>query len=286
MQTDIHFESIREDWYKANQLMSRLFRNGLNARAQLRFFGFPRQWIPVFEYFGMIWRESRPPAEHMPILSEISEEELVSHCRRARQSGTLRTLVESVVVLDPVLADFLYIVDNTTDYVPSEHKEFPSGPPSTIRLTNWQSYGRPEVKGFLARVDLIPPRSAVAIVLPCARQRPYQSSRTHRRIWRELKSRSIYPDCAHRIVLTSLGVVPEELWDDPVVLQYDAGVPDIYRILRLARRFFSRNSYDEVIDCLQFQPYSDVLEILLREQRICRLSRVPVSRSRQFYLRA
>ena len=66
-------------------------------------------------------------------------------------------------------------------------------------------------------------------------------------------------------MITSIGIVPEELWENPVVGSYDAGVPDIYRLLRLARTFFSSHSYDKVIDCLSFEPYSDILRILRAE---------------------
>jgi hypothetical protein len=69
----------------------------------------------------------------------------------------------------------------------------------------------------------------------------------------------------HRVVLTGLGVLPEELWSAPEVLTYDTGVPDIYRLLRLSRGYFRQAQYAMVIDCLQFKPYSEILAILHRE---------------------
>ena len=67
------------------------------------------------------------------------------------------------------------------------------------------------------------------------------------------------------MVVSSIGIVPEVYWDDPVVAAYDSGVPDIYRILRLMRLYFRKAPYIEVIDCLEFKPYSDCLQIVKRE---------------------
>jgi hypothetical protein len=89
----------------------------------------------------------------------------------------------------------------------------------------------------------------------------------------------------HRVVVTSLGVLPEEVWSEPEVLSYDAGVPDIYRTLRLVREYFGRQGYRAVVDCSEFEPYSDVLRIVQREGRIRRLERVRIGRCRQFYVR-
>jgi len=286
-ETEICFNTMRDDWYRANQLVPRRFRDVLSGRALFRFCGFPRQWIPLFEYFGMPWRDCCAPTEYMPIVSGISDEQLAGHCRAARQAGTLRTLVESIVILDPVLADFLYILDNTTHYDPEARQPREViAPDAELRLTGWQSYGRPEVLAFEAEVDRICKFKSTAVLLPCSRHRPYRNSRTHKKIWRALGKIGYKPEDVDQLVVTSLGIVPERLWEYPVVMRYDAGVPDIYRVLRLARRFFRRNRYMRVLDCLQFAPYSNVFSILRLEKIIRGLSRGPVNRSRQFYLKA
>ena len=280
------FDDIRDDWYRANQLVPRLVREALRGHEKFVFRRFPRQWIPLFEYYGLAWDKSQAPGQHIPLISEMSEEEITRHCRVASSQGTLRSLVESIVVLDPVLADFLYILDNSSNHRPGPCATLVEAQfRGTIRLTNWQSYGRPEVQDFEREVDQISVRKQVAVVLPCSRRRPYQTSRTCHRIWRALHEEGYERTDLHQVVVTSLGIVPEELWSHPVVLRYDGGVPDIYRVLRLARRFFLRNRYANVIDCLQFPPYSDVLAILQREGTIKRLSRGPAQTSRQFYVR-
>jgi uncharacterized protein DUF5591 len=284
--TEVRFDDIRSDWYKANQLLPRLVRSALRDAGSVRFLGFPRQWIPFFEYWGLAWDECRPPGEHMPVVSELSDTQLAESCRLAEMHGTLRSLVESVAVLDPVLADFLYILDNTRDCGPRLNAAN-SGNESRriVRLTSWQSYGRPEIRQLEIEVDRIEAQKPIAVVLPCSRRRPYGASRTHRRIWLALEKLGIRPLSVHRVVVTSLGIIPEEMWTHPVVLAYDAGVPDIYRTIRLARRFFARNRYRKIVDCLQFVPYSDVLAILQREGIVRSLSRGPVSQSRQFYVK-
>jgi predicted RNA-binding protein len=219
------------------------------------------------------------------MISEISDDQLAAFSRAAHAKGTLRTLVESVSALDPLLADFLYVVDHKVDIWTLPITPIPQNGSKLIRLSSWQSYGRPEVLRFEAEVDQIHKTKSVAVALPCSRKRPYRTSRIHKKIWRALSESGYEPAAVDQLVVTSLGVVPEALWDHPAVLAYDAGVPDIYRVLRLARRFFSRNSYTLVVDCLQFVPYSDILRILQREKILRRLSRGPVTRSRQFYLK-
>jgi len=286
--SNVRFSAIRDDWYKANQLVPRLARNALtNPNSSFVFVGFPRQWIPIFEYYGLVWRDSSDPIEYMPLVSELSETKILGHCIDAREHGVLRTLVESISALDPVLADFVYILDNSLPikFAPSDTALVASGK-HPIRLTGWQSYGRPEVRRLELCVDKITALGGVGVVLPCSRQRPYGISRTHRRIWLQLREQGFEAGKTHQLVFTSLGIVPEELWEHVVVSRYDGGVPDIYRLLRLARRYFVRNQYAMVVDCLEFQPYSDVLSILKRERIIRKLIRGPVRASRQFFIRS
>jgi predicted RNA-binding protein len=221
----------------------------------------------------------------MPIISEISDDQLAGFSRAARENGTLRTFVESITALDPLLADFLYIVDHSADGSRLPIATSTLDGSKLIRLSSWQSYGRPEVIAFEAAVDQVYKSKPVAVVLPCSRKRPYGASRTHKKIWQALKKVGYEPAAVDQIVITSLGVVPEQLWEHPVAMGYDGGVPDIYRVLRLSRRFFGRNIYTQVIDCLQFAPYSDIFRILRREKILKRLFRGPVLQSRQFYLK-
>jgi predicted RNA-binding protein len=209
------------------------------------------------------------------VISDLSEKDLIEICQRAETEGLLRTLVEATSSLDPFIADVLHRLD----------RRAPSGdqrPIAKLPLTGWQSYGRPEVLAFNKRVEeaAIATKS-VAVLLPCARRRPYQFSRTHKRIWKQLNSGGIFSDKVDQVVVSSIGVVPMSLWDDRVVAVYDSGVPDIYRVLRLMRLFFRKASYTRVIDCLEFPPYSDCLAIVSQEGLIGEIVAGPPSRERR-----
>ena len=287
------FSDLRSDWYAANQALPRAVRQTVERKRHFVFSGFPRQWIPVFEWFGVPWRATKAPPEHVPFFSDLSEKQLVSIVSKARRKGTLRILVESASMYDPVVSDFLYVLDNTTTLeshaVEADMREVLGdgrrGRRRTLLLNGWQSYGRPSVRAVEQRAMEVEPKSRTAVALPCAIARPYDRSRTHKRIYRLLAEQGHTVHKLHRVVITSLGVIPEELWSTPQVLAYDAGVPDIYRTLRLVRAFFGKADYACVVDCLQFGPYSDVLRIAHREGIIRDLQRVKVPGRRRFHLR-
>lgn len=278
---EVRFDAIRDDWYKANQLMPRLIRRALLKKRGPVFRGFPRQWIPIFEYLNLAWEDCIDPREHIPIISEVTDNQLRAFCGSARSAGTLRTMVEGLVALDATLSDLLYILDNTTELAAADcHID-----KDTVRLTSWQSYGRAEIRHFDSEVEKLKAKCAIAVLLPCARKRPYHRSRTHRGIWSLLAAQNIDASEVDQIVVTGLGIVPEELWSHPVVLKYDTGVPDIYRVLRLARSYFRRNRYGTIVNCLQFQPYLDIVGILEKEGSIVKTVRGPIPTGRQFYIR-
>jgi hypothetical protein len=284
------FSSLRQDWYSANHEMPRLVRRSMEGRPPQAFSGFPRHWIPVFEWFGVAWSKSIDPLTHIPFFSDLSEESIVAIVNQAKQEKKLRILVESATMYDPILSDFLYILDNTATSLSaamrSDSQEITNS--STGRrliLNGWQSYGRPSVLALENAFTAITPKAEVAAVLPCALRRPYDRSRTHKRIYRLLVETGYELNKLHRIVVTSLGVLPEELWQMPQVLAYDAGVPDIYRILRLARKYFGYFRYAQVLDCLQFEPYSDVLRIVQKEGLIGEIIKIRIPGKKHFHIR-
>jgi hypothetical protein len=256
----VAFDSLRDDWVKGADLVVRLIARSEEHGTLL--VGFPRQWIPIFVHFGARWKITREGTAYVPLASDLSEEDLVRLSAGAQARGALRSLVEAFASLDPLIADVLYKLDrrmSTRVVETSQH----------LPLTGWQSYGRPEVLALNTLVEKsAQAKKKSAVLLPCARKRPYAESKTHRRIWRELKASSVDPAMVDQLVVSSIGIVPEILWNDPVVLAYDSGVPDIYRVLRLMRIYFRKAHYEVVIDCLEFKPYSDCLRIVAREGMI------------------
>ena len=248
-----------------------------SAAAPMSSPGFRASAIPVFEWYGLAWLGSSEPPTYVPIFSDLDEVQVVALVQRAREGQSLRALAEAASMVDPIVADFLYILDQSAGLDPQllEHdwQEFQSGlavhsKSRPLLLNGWQSYGRSSVLALEETAECVPASREIAAVLPCARRRPYDHSRTHRRIYALLEEHGYHLDQIHLIVITALGVLPREVWNDPRVLGYDAGVPDIYRTLRLVRSYFGRRPYRLVIDCLQFEPYRDVLRITQREGRI------------------
>ena len=251
----IAFADIRDDWYRGADLMARLIDQSSHGAPRLS--GFPAQWAPLFEHFGADWRNPIAPPHYVPVVSDLSLDDLTIVINGARRQGRLRQLVEGIAALDPLVADALHKLDRR----PRTDGTITNG---FIPLTGWQSYGRPEVLEFVRRIENgASQNSSKAVLLPCARRRPYHLSKTHKRIHRGLNP--LAAQAADEIVITSLGVIPSAHWDDPVVLAYDAGVPDIYRVLRLMRGYFRRLRYEQVIDCLEFEPYRDCLRIIHAE---------------------
>jgi hypothetical protein len=251
----VYFRELRDDWYRGADLMARLIDR--SRRGELQLLGFPAQWMPLFEHFGADWADPIPPPGFVPIISDVSTAALGTLIESAKTHGRLRVLVEGVAALEPLVADVLHKLDRRVRF---------ASPPlqASIPLTGWQSYGRPEVLDFSRRaIASAAAGTATAVLLPCARRRPYSLSKTHKRLGQSLAS--VVDEPFEQIVISSLGVVPFALWNDPVVLAYDSGVPDIYRVLRLMRVFFRQARYRWVVDCLEFEPYQDCLRIIHQE---------------------
>jgi hypothetical protein len=276
-----------------NTTVPRAILASLEETVTYQFVGFPRQWLPFFVWFGLQWRGSVPPSPYIPFYSDLSERDLMAIIANCERDGTLRTLVESTTVHDAILADCLYIVDQRRRLSqPVVASDLSNGVSNglarrkTISLNGWQSYGRPCVRRLEDSAQAIPAKSPNAIVLPCALRRPYQESQTHRKLYRILYSKGISVEAFDKIVMTSIGILPEGVWNEPVVIGYVAGVPDIYRLLRLGRTFFATHRYELVVDCLQFEPYSDVLRVIHREGLIRNLRKVRIRGRRPFYVRS
>ena len=272
----IVYAELRDDWYRGAELMARLIAHAATGE-QIVFVGFPRQWEPLLAHFGAESVDPIPPPRYIPLASDLSNSAVNRMIARAQREQRLRQLVEVFAASDPVVADVLHQLDRRVGF-----DSLKALPDLVIPLTGWQSYGRPEVQRFVAAVEMLPTSSRrQAVLLPCARKRPYDGSKTHKRIWRGLQTGDLNRNDFDAVVVSSIGVVPEAMWNDPVVLAYDSGVPDIYRTLRLMRSFFRKNHYDLVVDCLAFAPYSDCLTVVAREGLIGRIEQGPKGRSRK-----
>src|SRR5262249_54715663 len=125
-------------------------------------------------------------------------------------------------------------------------------------------FGRPEVILLQERMSRHVVGSDTVLFLPCSRHRPYDESRTHARILGRLIEGGHDPSDYSRVVVTALGVIPETYWQHPIVMTYDAGAVDLWRVFELLRVFLKANRVSLAIDCLSFQPYSEMISTLFR----------------------
>jgi hypothetical protein len=286
--TEFQFSSLRYDWYVANQALPRAILRHCFGKNNYIFVGFPRQWIPIFEWYKIPWKNSISPQKYIPIFSDYCENEIVKITEGAKVNNTLRNFVEATSMFDPITSDFLYIVDHklslSKQLLDLDSQEFRNDTKSKKLLLNgWQSYGRPSILSLENKILTLKTDKKVALILPCSMTRPYSNSKTHKKAYSIIEGMNFGLEDMHKIVISSIGIIPEELWEIPQVMSYDSGVPDIYRLLRLGRKYFFQNSYQLVVDCLQFEPYSDILRILKLEGAIANIQKVNLSKNKKFF---
>ena len=260
---ELLFEDVRSDWYAANTLLPRLIAKALIENTKLKLTRFPTQWIPVCTHYGIAYAEPQRPAKYLPLFSELSVQDIVRVAQQARSRNASRPLLEAAVALDPVIADLVYIVDHKL----AEAGRFDPGNDGINLLNTWHSFGRPEVVDLQEQMCRHRAESDGVLFLPCSRSRPYQLSRTHVRLMRGLVETGHNPQAYTQVVVTAIGVVPQAFWKHPLILTYDAGAVDLWRVFQLLRRFLSGNQFCRVVDCLSFKPFSDML-LILNELRL------------------
>jgi predicted RNA-binding protein len=186
----------------------------------------------------------------------LAELERLIVSAKARQAS--RPLLEAAAALDPVIADFVYIVDHKL----AARGHVITSNCGTNMLNTWHSFGRPEIISLQERMARHAVDEDAVLLLPCSRQRPYSASRTHARLLQLLANAGHDPHDFSRVVVTALGVVPEAYWCEPLVMTYDAGAVDLWRVFQILRSFFQINRFRTIVDCLSFKPYSDMLRTL------------------------
>jgi hypothetical protein len=269
MTSKIYFDNIRSDWYAGNTLLPRLIVNALTSDKAMCLVGFPAQWIPFCVHFGLSFEAARPPLSYLPWLSEQPTTEIERVCMKAKRGGATRPLVESVAALDPVIADLLYIVDHKL-----AARGWTSAPPTSWNTLNtWHSFGRPEVVRLQLEMAKSTLDASTILMMPCSKHRPYAQSRTHRNIRRQLAATHPQMAGAPSVVVTALGVIPQSFWEHPLVMTYNAGAVDLWRVFQLLDLFFKQHSPALVVDCLSFRPYSDMLSLLQKTRVIRRIVR-------------
>ena len=262
----LDFGELRPDWYSNADMMARVLSRQLRGSGEpCQFVNFPRQWIPLFELFDCAWKGSIAPSDFTPFFSGLTESQILSEVKAARRKNQLRLLVEVSASTDVVVCETLQRV--------LAKNEFEEQPDGKIVLTNWHAYTRTSFRNYDELLKEYKSTKRKALFMPCSKKRPYSGSPTHSRIFRRLKDDELNLSEYELIVITSVGPVPEKFWNEEVILRYDTGIRDLYRLLSQTRRLLQGCSFEHVIDVLPVCQYGDILDIMVLEGRLPEINR-------------
>jgi len=255
---ELDFFSIRRDWFANGDLMARKIKSAISDN-QIIFLNFPLHWIVLFEYCGVRWCGVSKLKTYIPFFVNLNEEGFIHEIEMARSEGQLRLLLESIASSDIILCETLQRLNFSTllKQQPVSNKD--------IRLCNWHSYFRPEMNSLAEALEGFVQKRENVIFLPCGRKRPYNEGQGFKKLVNKLSEKNIYIEDCDQVVVTSLGFIPQEQWNHSIVMRYDTGIRDIYRMLVMGRKLFKNSHYKNAIDCMNFQPYRDLIQILHRE---------------------
>ena len=274
--SEIEFEALRADWFANGSFMARALQRQLRSKRPLSVFcGFPRHWLPLFEWVGSPWRDSIEPDAYIPFFSGRSERHIMEEIARARAAGQLRLLVEIAASAEIVLCETLQRIDEVHGEDVSRLAEA-----GEIRLTTYHSYSRADVRAFDSQISGFRQSHPTVLFIPCAKARPYYKSQSYRRLLGQARAVGIDVKHADQIVITSLGPVPQRFWELDIVQRYDTGVRDVYRLFLQTKALLSRTKYRFAWDLMSFAPYSDMLRMLHLEGILPIPQRLPTARRR------
>jgi len=256
--TIINYSTLRQDWFANGNFMARALQRQLRARQPIATYGgFPRHWLPLFAWVGAHWCGSIEPPNYIPLISGRSESDIVAEIETARANGQLRLLVELVASAEVVLCETLQRIDGRL-----AERDFKEEKDKQVILTTWHGYNRADVRAIDAVIADFKQTRPGVMFIPCAKARPYQNSQGYQRLMRRAAQFGLDMDGLDKIVITSLGPVPEPYWEHDLVQRYDTGVRDIYRLLVQTRALLKRTDYKTAWDLMGFVPYSDMLRML------------------------
>ena len=146
-----------------------------------------------------------------------------------------RLNVEALACYRPELVDALWKSDVEWDTIRRKdeklEKEFP--------ITSSSSFNRPEVLNYMKKLWDYKPEKKNVVLVPCAADKPYPS-KLHQAVLDRM------PDDFYLMNATGvIGLVPQDLWDD--MPHYDSGIPNEWRLMQIASRYFSIHEHDTII---------------------------------------
>jgi len=196
--------------------------------------GPPVSWASLLTYLGA---DVVAPQVHFPedrMLRFVADD-----IHQAVSNGRLRELVEMHSTLRPELVDALYKSDVEWPTCRRRHTM-----QKRFNVTCNGSFFRPEVMTYLRNFERYIPRKPKCVIVPCAADKPYPAP-IHDAIIRVMERRGCRDEYEIIIATGVLGLLPESLWGEAP--EYDAGLPNPWRLQDAVMRFFDRVTYNRVI---------------------------------------
>ena len=167
------------------------------------------------------------------------------------ERSQVRDLVESRCRFDAAQVAVMRHLDNQYAFM---ERVQPVARAGVMQANSGESMQRAEVRRFTERVieRYVPPKTDVAVLLPCSAKKPYSLSQSHRKFQQAIGGR------AHELIVTSpLGLVPRELetvypaghYDVPVTGYWDA--EECAVIADVLARYFRKHPYRRIIAHLE-----------------------------------
>lgn len=203
-------------------------------------------FVPLFVYVGI---EVLDTIEDESICSKIPN--ITEYCKSLSR-GELRVFLEAVASSNALFSDALYQIDfdeiKPIDYDNGMLEKY------KVPISCWQSYGRSYILDLDKRISSFKSDKKKALILPCIGQKPYNHS--------HLNIPNYNNSEWHKIVVSSIGIIPEEFWLDKAVMTYQTGMPDIWRVFNLCKNYLENNQYEEFEIWLDYTPYIEIFEYL------------------------
>jgi len=183
----------------------------------------------------------------------------------------LRELTEIFATTHIIIADALYQIDFGSTLADTPYAEVLEETSSgrmmvKNKVSTWQAYGRYPLRKFRQKVitDFVKEKEE-CLLIPCTLTKPYYGNLeniTESTTKSNLIKKDIAEGTRDVVVMTTIGIVPQKYWLDPVDLGYDVRVPDLYSDFTSMKSFFMKNKYEVVRSWLNYPPYIEMLIIL------------------------
>jgi predicted RNA-binding protein len=216
----------------------------------------PLSQVPFLIYFGHdVERETIRKDIDYGLWTIYSIEEILEWIKRAQENNCLRDLIEMFASFTPICSDILMQADLsgiTKDKLTNK----------TV-MSSFHSYNRSYVRELLDKMCNFKTDKKKCLLLPCSAKRPYNVSKTHQEIYGSVVN-NIFPyplEDYHKVVITTIGVVPEEFWNDPFVLSYTNSYPDLWQVYLRCKQYFSINKYEVFRNFHRYVPFLEIIKL-------------------------